>query len=149
LLLDAGAGERPIHVIGMRSHILRSREIVRLLPADRVIDLCGDLNWSQMIALLRSARCIVANNSGVAHLGGYFDVPTISIFAGTHQRREWRALGRKVTVVSRAIGCAPCQLDHGQTSPYDKACLREIAPETVADAVLQAIRPVNQQAGAA
>jgi len=140
LLIDGPLGHLPVTVIGMRSHVLRSREIVRALPSDQVVDLCGDLSWSEMVGMLRTAQCIVANNSGVAHLGGHFGVPTISIFAGTHQRREWRALGSDVVVISRAIGCAPCQLDHGQTSPYDKACLREIAPEAVADAVLKAVR---------
>ena len=139
LLLDAPAATGPIRVLGMRNHVLRSREIVRDFPADRVLDLCGDLSWSEMIATLKQADCIIGNNSGLSHLGGHFGVPTVCIFAGTHQRREWRPLGESVVVVTRAVGCAPCQLDHGQTSPYDKACLREIAPEAVMQAVARAM----------
>jgi ADP-heptose:LPS heptosyltransferase len=149
LLLDQLTHDTPMRVIGMRNQVLRSREIVRAFPSDRVIDQCGDLSWSEMISTLRSARCLIANNSGIAHLGGYFSVPTVSIFAGTHQRREWRALGASVVLVTRAIGCAPCQRDHGQTSPYDKACLREIAPETVAEAVILAIRRAGTSGSAA
>lgn len=139
LLLDGPAGDRPIHVVGMTSQKLQACEIVRAFPADRVFNQCGRQNWTEMVAMLKSARCIVANNSGVGHLGGFFGVPTVSVFAGTHSRHEWRALGSSVTIVSRAIGCSPCQLDHGQISPYDKACLRQIEPAIVADAILQAM----------
>jgi ADP-heptose:LPS heptosyltransferase len=136
LLLGRLPAKQTITVIGTQSHRLRANEIVRPHPSDRVRNLCGRQSWLEMVQLLRSAEGAVVNNSGVAHLAGHFDVPTVSIFAGTHQRREWRALGDSVMLVTRAIGCSPCQLDHGQTSPYNKACLRQIAPELVADAVV-------------
>jgi ADP-heptose:LPS heptosyltransferase len=122
-----------IWVTGTASHRLRANEIVRVHPADRVGNVAGRQSWGELIALLKRADAAVVNNSGIAHLAGHFGVPAVSIFAGTHQRREWRALGGSVTLVTRAIGCSPCQLDHGQTSPYDKACLRQITAEEVAD----------------
>lgn len=139
LLLDRVAPTEPLRIIGMASQRLRACEIVRSHPATRVLNQCGRLSWEEMVAMVRGARCVIANNSGVSHLGGHFGVPTVSIFAGTHNRREWGALGSSVVIVSRVIGCSPCQLDHGQVSPYDKACLREISPEAVADAVEAAL----------
>lgn len=136
LLLDGAAGDAPIHVVGTRSHKLRACEIVRRFPADRVINQCGRMSWAQVVASLQDARCVIANNSGLSHLGGHLGVPTVCVFGGTHQRREWRPLGASVILVSRSIGCSPCQLDHGQFSPYDKACLRQIEPRTVADAAV-------------
>jgi ADP-heptose:LPS heptosyltransferase len=146
LLLDRLPGTTTIAVIGTASHRLRANEIVRSHPADRVRNLSGRQSWSEMAGLLKSSDAAVVNNSGVAHLAGYLGVPTVSIFAGTHQRREWRALGSSVVLVTRAIGCSPCQLDHGQTSPYDKACLRQIDPETVADAVFANMARVHREA---
>lgn len=139
LLLDRLGDDMRIKVTGTAGQRLRANEIVRPYPADRVINACGRMTQAELVAEMRGARCIVCNNSGVAHLGGFLGTPTVSIFGGSHQRREWRALGDSVILVTRAIGCSPCQLDHGQVSPYDKACLREIAPETVADAVEAAI----------
>lgn len=147
LLLDRLSELAPIRVIGTPSQRLKACEIARDYPATRVANLCGRLSWEEMVATVAGAGCVIANNSGVSHLAGHFGVPTVSIFAGTHNRREWGALGRNVVIVSRAIGCAPCQLDHGQTSPYDKACLREIAPETVADAAVAAIARARGAAG--
>lgn len=137
LLLDRLPEAEPISVVGMRTHRLRACEIVRAFPATRVANLCGRQAREELIATLRGAACVIANNSGVSHLAASLGAPTVSIFAGTHNRREWRALGGNVVLISRAIGCSPCQLDHGQVSPYDKACLRGIAPETVAEAALR------------
>lgn len=142
LLLDRLERDVPVKVIGLPNQKLRANEIVRHLPVDRVVNACGRFNLGQMTAELRAAACVIGNNSGVAHLAGFYRVPTVCVFGGTHQRHEWRALGPTVLIVSRVIGCSPCQLDHGNVSPYDKACLREIAPETVADAVFTVMRRV-------
>ena len=134
VLLERLEPDAAIRVIGTANQKLRANEVVRDFPATRVVNECGRLSWAGMIGALRAASCVVGNNSGVAHLGGFFGVPTVCVFGASHQRHEWRALGQSVILVTRAIGCSPCHLDHGQVSPYDKACLREIEPETVADA---------------
>jgi ADP-heptose:LPS heptosyltransferase len=135
-------------VVGSASHRLRANEIVRAYPATRVRNLAGRQSWAEMVRTVRGAACVVVNNSGVAHLAAHFGVPTVEIFAGTHQRREWRARGDSVILLSRAIGCSPCQLDHGQTSPYDKACLRQITPEMVADAMDRAMALAGRRVAA-
>lgn len=134
LLLDRLEDDTPIEVIGTANQKLRANDVVRPFPTARVTNVCGRLSWAAMIAELRRAACVIGNNSGVAHLGGFFGVPTVCVFGASHQRHEWRALGSSVLLITRAIGCSPCQLDHGQVSPYDKACLREISPHVVADA---------------
>lgn len=149
LLLDRLEERVAFRVIGTPNQKLRANEIVRHLPVDRVVNECGRLTFAEMTAELRQATCVVGNNSGVVHLGGLFEVPTVCIFGGSHQRHEWRALGSTVVIVSRVIGCSPCQLDHGNVSPYDKACLREITPTVVADAVLSAVRRVREMRGKA
>ena len=133
-----------IHVIGTQNQKSKACEVVRFHPATRVTNDCGRYPWSAILQLLKTADCVVANNSGIGHLGGYFGVPTVCIFGGSHQRHEWRALGATVVLVSRVIGCSPCQLDHGGASYYDKACLREIKPAKVVDAVLSAARPMKR-----
>lgn len=142
LLLDEWAGDGVIRVIGTRNQVLRAAEIVRRFNATRVINECGHIKWSDVQIELRRAACVIGNNSGVAHLAGFYGVPTVCVFGGSHQRIEWRPLGFNVVVVSRVIGCSPCQLDHGQVSPYAKACLREIAPRVVADAALMIMERV-------
>lgn len=126
--------DEPIRIVGTANQKLGANEIVRGHPAPRVVNECGRLAWPELIERLEQARCVIGNNSGIAHLSGHLGVPTVCIFGGSHQRREWHARGPSVIIVSRAIGCSPCQLDHGSVSPYGKACLRQIEPEAVADA---------------
>lgn len=128
-----------VRVVGTANQRKDAYRIVRNLPADRVKNDCGLISWDAVTDLVRDASCVIGNNSGIPHLAGFYKVPTVCIFGGSHQRMEWRPLGPNVVVMSRTIGCSPCHIDHRLTCLYDKACLREIAPREVADAVLALI----------
>lgn len=134
LLADAPGIDR-IRVVGTANQRLRGNEIVRAHPATRVVNECGRLDWETVVAAIRRAACVIGNNSGVPHVAACHGVPTVCIFGGSHARQEWRPRGPNVVVVSRAIACSPCQLDHRNASPYGKACLRLIAPADVRRAV--------------
>lgn len=147
LLLDTDeASGHPVRIVGTPSQRTRADAIVRTHPADRVTNDCGRLSWPEVAAGLRSAACVIGNNSGIAHLAGHYGVPTVCIFGGSHQRLEWRPLGANVVLLSRAIGCSPCHLDHGGRCGYGLACLGEIRPATVAAAVVSAMRAVSDGA---
>lgn len=135
LLLDRLAPDQRVRVVGTAGQKLRACDVVRPFSPTRVVNECGRLSWPQLMDEVERAACLVGNNSGLAHLGGHVGTPTVCVFGGSHPRREWRPLGRSVVLVSRAIGCSPCQLDRGSRSPYGQACLREIDPADVADAV--------------
>lgn len=133
LLLEEPGVER-IRVIGTASQRLGACDIVRRHSPVHVINECGRLAWGDVLMLLSQAACVIGNNSGIAHVSGAAGTPTVCVFGGSHDRREWRPRGPRVIVVSRNVGCSPCQLDHGSVSPYGKACLKHIAPEEVRDA---------------
>lgn len=134
LLLEQLGTDCRIRLTGTANQRLGVNEIVRYHPADRVINACGRMSWEDVLAALRTADCVIGNNSGIAHVAGFFNTPTVCIFGGSHQRIEWAPRGENVVILSRVIGCSPCHLDHGHVSPYGKACLREIDPVQVADA---------------
>ena len=146
LLLAECGPETTVRVTGTAGQRLRACGIVRPFPADRVINDCGRSTWPQVLGFLQEAGCVIGNNSGVSHIAAFLGAPTVCVFGGSHQRAEWRPQGRNVVVVSRSIGCSPCHLDHNRVSPYGKACLREIAPEAVRDAVVLAIRHRGESA---
>ena len=134
LLLDGLGTDVRVRVIGTAGQRLRACDIVRPYSSERVSNDCGRTAWPDLLAALGSARCVIGNNSGITHVSAACGTPTVCIFGGSHERREWRPRGSNVVLLSRAIGCSPCQLDHGDTSPYNKACLRQIAPASVFDA---------------
>lgn len=145
LLLERWTGDGLIRVVGTANQRMGANEIVRPHHPARVVNECGTLPWGELTGELARAALVVGNNSGVAHLAGHCGAPTVCVFGGSHQRLEWRPLGRNVAVVSRVIGCSPCQLDHGQVSWFDKACLRQIEPETVADAAFAVMARVARE----
>jgi ADP-heptose:LPS heptosyltransferase len=127
-----------IHTVGARSQATRAAEIVRPYDATRVRSECGR-PWDEVVKLVRDADCVIGNNSGITHLSAWFGVPTVCIFAGSHRREEWYPVAPNALTVSRAIGCAPCHRHRAAQCPYGKACLDQIEPKVVADAVLQAM----------
>ena len=139
LLLDRVGGEARVRIVGSTGQRLRACDIVRPYPSGRVSNECGRLAWPALLGMLGSAGCVVGNNSGITHVSGAYGTPTVCVFGGSHERREWRPRGGNVVLLTRAIGCSPCQLDHGDTSPYNKACLRQIEPASVLDAVVTVI----------
>ena len=143
LLLDRAPPDETIHVVGTADQRLSGSEIVRRYTSTRVINQCGRLAWPRLIAAVREAACVIGNNSGIPHLAAHLGAPTICVFGGSHQRLEWRPRGFNVAVISRAIGCSPCHLDHQSSSPYGKACLRDIEPATVADVAMLMIARVT------
>lgn len=136
LLLDALGSDAHIRVIGAAGQRLRANDIIRPYDSGCVSNDCGRTTWPDLLAALRSATCVIGNNSGITHVSSLCGTPTVCVFGGSHYRREWRPRGGNVVLLTRAIGCSPCQLDHGDTSPYNKACLREIEPASVRDAAL-------------
>lgn len=129
-----------VRLIGTANQRLAANEIARAFPADRVANECGRLAWTGVLEALSRAGCVIGNNSGVPHVAAFLGAPTVCVFGGSHERAEWRPRGKNVTVVSRAVGCSPCQFDHHHTSPYNKACLRGIDPHDVERAVLVTLR---------
>jgi ADP-heptose:LPS heptosyltransferase len=139
ILLERSASETIISVLGTAAQRPIVNEIVRSFPAHRVLNVCG-LAWHDVLEKIRHASCVIGNNSGIAHLAGFFGVPTICIFGGSHQRTEWAPLRPNVVVLSREIACSPCQLNNIRDCRYGTACLTEIAPTMVVDAVLSVMR---------
>ncbi len=141
MLLEADELPGRIQVVGTASQRLRANDIVRRLDPERAVNSCGRLSWSELLGEIRRSACVVGNNSGVAHLAGAYGVATVCVFGGSHSRLEWRPRGERLLLLTRAIACSPCHIDHEGGCPYDKACLKRIEPAEVAAAVLDRVRP--------
>jgi heptosyltransferase-3 len=62
---------------------------------------------AQVASVLARCRCLVGNDSGIAHLAAALSVPTIAIFGPTDPA-VWAPSGPAVTVLAPAVHCAPC-----------------------------------------
>src|SRR4051812_35577128 len=66
-----------LSLVGTASQSPALNDLVRLYPATRVANTAGVLPWPRVVELVRSAALVIANNSGLAHLAGELDVPTV------------------------------------------------------------------------
>jgi len=128
-----------VEFVGTRPQRLAVNEAIRALSSDRFINRCGKLSWSETSALIRSAACVVANNSGIAHLAAEWAVPAVSIFCGSHSPLEWMARGPGVVVITRRTVCSPCALGRITECPYDRRCFTSINAATVFRQVQQLV----------
>ncbi len=64
-------------------------------------------NLSEVMTFVKSARCFIGNDSGLAHLAAVMGVATVGIFGPSNPRR-WAPRGRAVRVLRGAEDCAPC-----------------------------------------
>jgi len=128
-----------VRVVGAPGQAIRACEIVRAFDSSRVVNDCGRRSWEETLAAIRSAACVVGNNSGIAHLAAFEGVPTLCVFGGAHQRLEWRPIGDRVVTLSRAIACSPCHFHHAAHCPYGLACLEQITPDMAFDMVARLI----------
>lgn len=64
------------------------------------------LSLPSSLTLLRAARLLVANDSGLGHLGAAEETPVVSLFCPTNPAR-YRPLGPRVTVLRAGCGFRP------------------------------------------
>ena len=118
-------------LVGSASQWLAANEIIRRHPAERAVNTCGYIAWAQVLAQLRAADCVVANNSGLAHISATLGCRTLCVFGASHSPYEWMPRGPAVTVMTKRVECAPCGLDHDAGCPYGVRCLWEVGAEQV------------------
>lgn len=121
-----------VDFVGTKAQRHHVNAVVRGLPADRYFNRCGLLSWEETGALIRSAACVVSNNSGIGHYAAELGVPLVCVFAATHSPFEWMARGPHVSVLARRTACSLCGVGLWPADcPHDMRCLSDITPEQV------------------
>lgn len=93
-----------------------------------VINLCGATEVLDLIPLCEKAACIVANDTGTAHVTAAAAVPMAVIFGATDPRRA-RPIGDHVITLQAGIYCINCYRKHCA----HHACVELVSPEAVFD----------------
>lgn len=111
----------------------------------RVIDRSGSESLAETAALLRRCTLLVANDSGIMHLGAAMGVPTVALF-GPNSASRWAPRGAPHRIVCGRAACSPC-IDNYRgpappacVNPAPQECLRSITVDVVVDAVRDLLR---------
>lgn len=91
-------------------------------------------------AILRRARCVVANDSGMLHLATAVRRPVIALVGPTVRAFGYFPYGVPAQVLERPLACRPCSPSGSDHCPLGHhRCMIEIEPDAVAAAVERAV----------
>lgn len=102
-------------------------EEVRNLAKTSLLNLAGKTNLKEAVYLISQCRLFISNDSGLMHIAGALNVPTIAIFGSTNPQTTSPA-GNSSIVVRKAVPCSPCLK---KICPTDFRCMELISVEDV------------------
>ena len=108
---------------------------------ERVRDYCGKLDLRDTAALISQCGALVANDSGIMHLGAALGVPTFGIFGITSPWREAMPLPN-VFAVTKGLACEPAchtQAWGRRDCEHHLQCLKTLSADEVAERVRAAV----------
>jgi ADP-heptose:LPS heptosyltransferase len=107
---------------------------------ERVVDLAGRHDLSELAGVLSAADAVVVGNTGPAHLAAAVGTPVVSVFAPVVAPERWKPWGVPVAVLGDAtVPCAGCR---ARRCPLpEQVCLRRVTPDAVVGAVARLVTP--------
>lgn len=104
----------------------------------RVFNLMGRTSLTDLAAIVKSAKRVIAADSGIAHLAAVQGAPTLVLWGPTSLTKN-RPLGPGVKILNLSVSCAPCTGAPGlkgeaealSTCSYGNKCMRDLSPDRV------------------
>jgi heptosyltransferase II len=118
-------------------------QTVQRLAQTKLINLSGKTTLREAIYLISQCHLFISNDSGLMHIAGALNIPTIALFGSTNPATT-APVGNKSIIVRREVSCSPCLKE---ICPTDFRCMKQISVEdvfTAAQKVLQNDRSKNQ-----
>ena len=105
-------------------------EEVRANAKTNMINLAGPVPLADSVYLISQCRLFLSNDSGLMHVAGGLNIPTVAIFGSTNPVTTSPA-GEKTILVRKETSCSPCLK---KTCPTDFRCMTAVTVEDVVEA---------------
>lgn len=128
-------------ILGGNGDKKTAQEIANMATV-KLINLAGETTLREAVYLISQCRLFISNDSGLMHVAGALNIPTIAIFGSTNPVTTSPA-GNKSIIVRKEVSCSPCLKE---TCPTDFRCMKLISVEgvfQVAQKLLQDNRSKN------
>lgn len=125
-MLAAGLVDR-IAVIGGPDEVADCRDLCADLPA--LVNLNGRIGLLEIAPVCQAARCIVANDTGTAHMAAAADRPMLVICGATNPHRV-KPIGERVRAIQADLPCKGCYAKDCLI-PERLACMAALSPEFI------------------
>ncbi len=116
---------------GDRSH----KELIGNICAgleSRVINLAGQTDLRQLLALIKICSAFLTNDSGPMHIADSLDIPLIALFGSTSPVATGPYKQRQ-SIIQKKVPCSPC---FKRVCPIDFPCMKKIGADEVTGMVL-------------
>lgn len=104
--------------------------IAATMPA-RCLNLAGRTSVREVMAVIARCRVFLTNDSGLMHIAGALNVPTVAIFGSTNPDATSPPGGRNI-IIRKPVDCSPCLKT---VCPTDFRCMKLIDVAEVAAAI--------------
>ncbi|HZT23600.1 MAG TPA: lipopolysaccharide heptosyltransferase II [Verrucomicrobiae bacterium] len=128
-ILFGGKSDEPI--AGRIESALASRSLA-------LFNLAGRTSLRELMALLKSCRVLLTNDTGPMHLAAALEVPVVAVFGSTAPELTGPVSSAPGTIVKSDAPCSPCFL---RECPIDFRCMNGISVERVVEAVVAVLKP--------
>ena len=106
------------------------------LDKDKCFDLCGRTPFDELMILLKSSRTVLANDSGIMHLGAALGTAGVAVFGPTDHTATG-PISAKWRLVCTEEKCGPC---FKRVCPANNpVCMKSILPAEVFEAVKETV----------
>ena len=109
---------------------------------EAVRSLIGTTRLADLPRVLASAALFVGNNSGPNHIAAGLGIPTIGVYSGVVDARQWGAIGPNAVVVQRQMRCGPCYIAKVADCSRGMACVTELLPSAVYEVCKRIFGPI-------
>jgi lipopolysaccharide heptosyltransferase II len=110
------------------------QKITNLIKAaqPQVVDFCSRTNLAEAAALLKKARLVVCNDSGLMHLAAAVGARIIAIFGPTHpEEKKPLSAGNIAVWKGEELECSPCYHDGRFPECEHRSCFKKISPQEI------------------
>ena len=115
-----------VMLMGGRADAETAQEVQKAART-KLISLAGKTNLLEAIYLISQCRLFLSNDSGLMHIAGALNIPTIAVFGSTNPVTT-APVGNQSVIVRKEVSCSPCLK---KTCPTDFRCMRLISVEDV------------------
>jgi len=146
LIKERGA---KILLLGSNAESELIEQVRKFCPREDSLVFTG-LNMRVVLALLRNCQMLIANDSGLMHLGAMVETPLVAIFGpGSPKTSDPCIDSAKKEIITKNFSCSPCRhnfFKECKPSPHNKPfCIEDISVKDVSEAVDRLLERIESQ----
>ena len=144
LIKERGA---KILLLGSNEEAELIEQVRKFCPRENSLVFTGQ-NMRVVLALLRNCQLLIANDSGLMHLGAMMGTPLVAIFGpGSPKTSDPYIEPAKKEIITKNFPCSPCRhnfFNECKPSPHNKPfCIEDISVKDVSEGVNRLLEEVE------